>query len=319
MKTLGPKFNFLGIERKYSDYSVSHVVVLPAPYEHTVSYGGGTRFGPGAIINASHYVEFFDEELKREFYNEHGIATLPPLNFKGKKDKCALDLIERTVRRLMNDGKFVVTLGGEHTISTATIKAHLEKYPDLSVLHIDAHSDLRTEYEGNKYSHASVMARVCEFLDPRRLVQVGIRAQCAEEAKFIVDKHVQTFYAHDIREGKFDLPSACIPLPLDKLGASSVTSADRPADWQDTVVRRLTDKVYISFDVDGFDPSIMPATGTPEPDGLNWHETMVLLRKAGEHSKIVGFDVVEFAPIKGLHHADETSAKLITKILNYAM
>ncbi len=298
MKTLGIKSNFLGIEKKYSDYTTSRVVVLPAPYEQTVSYGGGTRFGPKAILEASHYVEFFDEELKRELYKEKGIATLPPLNFKGKKDKSALDMIGRTVRDLLKEGKFVVILGGEHTISAAPIKAHIEKYPDLSVLHIDAHSDLRTEYEGNKYSHASVMARVCEFLNPRRLVQVGIRAQCIEEAQFIIEKKINTFYAQDIRDGKY---------------------GQFPADWQDSVVAQLTDTVYVSFDVDGFDPSVMPATGTPEPNGLYWHETMTLLRKVGERKKIVGFDVVEFAPIKHLHHAEETAAKLIYKILNYAM
>jgi agmatinase len=295
MKTLGAKLNFLGLESQFSDYTASHVVILPAPYEHSVSYGGGTRFGPKAILDASHYVEFYDEELKRELYKENGIATLPPLNFSGKKDKNALTVIEGRVRELLKDGKFVVTLGGEHTVSAAPIKAYLDTFPDLSVLHIDAHSDLRMEYEGNKYSHASVMARVCEFLDPQRLVQVGIRAQCAEEAQFIVDKHIRTFYAHDIRECKF---GEC---------------------WQDTVVRSLTDSVYISFDIDGFDPSIMPATGTPEPNGLFWHEMMVLLRKTGELKNIVGFDVVEFAPIKGLHHADETAAKLVYKILNYAL
>lgn len=298
MKILATKSNFLGLEKKYSDYATSPVVVVPAPYEHSVSYGGGTRLGPQAILDASHYVEFYDEELKQELTREHGIATLQPLNFKGKKDKNALDIIERTVRKLLSDGKFVVTLGGEHTISAAPIKAHLDKYPDLSVLHIDAHSDLRNEYEGNKYSHACVMARVCEFLDPRRLVQVGIRAQCAEEAQFIIDRHISTFYAYDIHNEKFNPPSA---------------------NWQDTVVKKVTDTVYISFDIDGFDPSIMPATGTPEPNGLNWHETMVLLRKVSEHARIVGFDVVEFSPIKGLHHADETAAKLVYKILNYAL
>ncbi len=298
MKTLGIKSNFLGLEKKYSDYGTSHAVVLPAPYEHSVSYGGGTRSGPKAILDASHYVEFYDEEMKRELQKEYGIATLTPLNFKGKKNKTALTLIEDTVRNLLKEGKFVVTLGGEHTISAALIKAYLDKFPDLSVLHIDAHSDLRMEYEGNPYSHACVMARVCEFLNPRRLVQVGIRAQCSEEARFIVEHQVQTFYANDIRNGMFNSPSA---------------------SWQDAVVKKLTDNVYISFDIDGFDPSIMPATGTPEPNGLNWHETMVLLRKVGERAEIVGFDVVEFAPIKGLHHADETAAKLVYKILNYAM
>ena len=152
------------------------------------------------------------------------------------------------------------------------------------------------EYQGSKFSHASVMARVCEFLDPRRLVQVGIRAQCIEEAQFIREKGMTTLYAHEIREGKYT--------KVLKL-------------WQEYVIERLTDHVYVTFDVDGLDPSIMPSTGTPEPNGLLWHETMVLLRKLGQKKTIVGCDVVELAPIKGLHHPDLTAAKLVSKMINY--
>jgi agmatinase len=297
-KVLDMKQNFLGIDKRHSAYETSKIVILPAPYEHTVSYGGGTKKGPEAILKASHYVEFFDEETKREIYKEHGIATLIPLALKDKKDESALQLIYDNVLHLVERQKFVVTLGGEHTISSATIAAYAKLFTNLSILHFDAHSDLRADYLGNKYSHASVMARVCEFLDPKRLVQVGIRAQCKEEAEFIRDNGIHTFYAHEIRQGKYTR--------LLKY-------------WDDFVVDNLTEDVYISFDVDAFDPSIMPATGTPEPNGLYWDEVMQCIRKVARKRTIVGLDVVELAPIKGLHHADLTAAKLISKILNYAL
>jgi agmatinase len=298
IKVLDIKRNFLGIEKQYSTFETSKIVVLSAPYEHTVSYGKGTKRGPEAILKASRYVEFFDEETKREIYREHGIATLPPLVLEKKKDEVALQLIYDTVLDMIERQKFVVTLGGEHTISSATIAAYAKLYPNLSVLQFDAHSDLRPEYLGNKYSHASVMARVCEFLDPHRLVQVGIRAQCKEEAEFIRDHNVHTFYTHDIRHGTY----------------TKVLKY-----WDDFVVEKLTDDVYISFDVDAFDPSIMPATGTPEPNGLSWDEVMQCLRKVARKRHIIGFDVVELAPMKSLPHADMTAAKLVSKILNYSL
>ncbi len=294
--TLGITSNFLGMEKEFSSYKNSRVAILPIPYERTVSYGGGTKLGPDAILEASHYVEFYDEETGREVHRELGIATLPPLSFSKKRDEQALELIYEKVSALLSDKKFVISLGGEHTISQATIAAHAEHYRNLSILQIDAHSDLRMEYQGSKFSHASVMARVCEFIDPRRVVQVGIRAQCIEEAKYIRSKGITTLYAHEIREGKY--------AKVLKL-------------WQDYVVDRLSDHVYVTFDVDGLDPSIMPATGTPEPNGLFWHETMLLLRKLGAKKNVVGCDVVELAPMKGLHHPDLTAAKLVSKMLNY--
>lgn len=298
VKVLDIRQNFLGLEKQYSTFENSKIVVLPVPYEHTVSCGGGTKKGPDAILKASHYVEFFDEETKREIYKEHGIATLPPLALEKKINETAMQLIYDTVHPLVERQKFVVTLGGEHTISSAVIAAHAKYYPNLSVLHFDAHSDLRPEYNGNKYSHASVMARVCEFLDPNRLVQAGIRAQCREEAEFIRDHGIHTFYAHEIRQG----------------GYTKILKY-----WDDFIVDKLTDEVYISFDVDVFDPSIMPATGTPEPNGLFWSEVMQCIRRVSRRRHIVGFDVVELAPIKLLPHADITAAKVVSKILNYAL
>lgn len=295
-RTLGISSNFLGIEKEFSSFNSSRIVVLPIPYEHTVSYGGGTRNGPKAILDASRFVEFYDEETRREIHREKGIATLQPVNFGKRTDEKALQQIYEVTLALIAEKKFIIGLGGEHTISQATIAAFAETYPSLSVLQIDAHSDLRADYEGSKYSHASVMARVCEFIDPARLVQVGVRAQCIEEARFITERGITTLYAHEIRGGKYS-----------KLLRT----------WEDYVLEKLAGPVYVTFDVDGLDPSIMPATGTPEPNGLFWHETMALLRKIGERREVIGCDVVELAPIRGLHHADLTAAKLVSKMANY--
>jgi len=297
-KTLPKRSNFLGLEKEFSSLETSRVAIVSAPYEHTVSYGGGTKLGPKAILQASQYVEFYDEETTREIFRDAGIATLPPINFKGKKDADALRLIQQAVEDLLSMGKFVVTLGGEHTISSAPVAAYLQKYPDLSILQFDAHSDLRDEYQGSKYSHACVMMRICDMLDPQRVVQVGIRAQCKEEADFIRTRGVKTFYAHGIRDG---------------------TYMRFLKTWDDFVVAALTDHVYITFDVDAFDPSIMPATGTPEPNGLYWNEVLQCLRQVARKKTIVGFDVVELAPMKGLSHPNLTTAKLVSKILNYAL
>ena len=297
VRVLGTASNFLALPKASSTFGDSRIIILPVPYEHTVSYGQGTRSGPGGLIKASQYVEFYDEEFRRELCFDKGIATLPPLRFGKKTEKSALEMIRSNVTGLLALDKFVVTLGGEHTISLAPVTAYAERYPDLSVLQFDAHSDLRDSYQGSKYSHACVMARVAEVIPPNRIVQVGIRAQSAEEALFIEDRKVNTFYAHEIR------------------GDSYFTA---PGGWQREVVDRLTDHVYITFDVDGLDPSIMPSTGTPEPNGLLWAETVELLRMVGEYRSIVGFDVVELAPRKGLTYPDLTAAKLTYKIMNCA-
>jgi len=293
MKTLNINKNFLAIEDKYSNYKDSRVVMFPVPYEATTSYGKGTGKGPEGIYKASHYVEFFDEELNRQFCFEKGhvIASLYPSAIKGLKGKKALDVIYKDVLKLIKDRKFVVTLGGEHTISTAPIKAHFDTYKDLSILHFDAHSDLRDEYEGNKYSHASFCSRVAEFT--KDITQVGIRAQCKEEYDFIKKNKIKTFYAYAIRNGLHG------------------------KNWQDKVIKGLKKNVYITFDVDYFDPSIMPSTGTCEPLGFYWEETMVLLRKLGKTRNVVGFDVVELAPKKENPYPDFLTAKLIYKMLNY--
>lgn len=296
MKTIDTQGNFLAIDERYSTLEHAAIAVLSAPYEHTVSYGGGAAGGPEAILNASAYVEFYDDEFDRELCFDRGIATIEPIDFADAVDQDALDLIDANVTTLLDAGKFVVTLGGEHTISTAPILAHLRKYPNMSLLHFDAHSDLRDTYQDSKYSHASFAARVAETMAPNRITQVGIRAQCIEEARFIREQGVRTFYANAIRRGLHG------------------------ELWQQQVVDTLAEEVYITFDVDYFDPAIMPATGTPEPDGFLYSETLDVFRTLiASGRKIVGFDVVELAPMTSLSHPDILTARLVYKILNFAM
>ncbi len=295
METLNTENNFLAIEEEYSNFSDSKIVIVSAPYEHTTSYGEGASLGASAIIEASAYVEFYDDEFDNELCFEKGIATLPPIDFQGKVDEEALNIIEQQVSELLSYDKFVVTLGGEHTISTAPIKAHFAKYPNMSILHFDAHSDLRESYEGTKYSHASFMSRVLEFFPAKRITQVGIRAQCIEEAKLIREQGINTFYANKIRRKHWG------------------------ENWQQAIADTLSDEVYITFDIDYFDPSIIPTTGTPEPNGFLWAETMDIfyeIRKAGK--KIIGFDLVELAPKEDIPHPNLTAARLVYKLLNYS-
>ncbi|ROL62534.1 agmatinase [Bacteroidetes/Chlorobi group bacterium ChocPot_Mid] len=295
IKTLEINNNFLAIEKKFSNIKDSQIAILPIPYESTTSYGKGTKNGPKAILDASAYVEFYDDEFDRELCFDKGIATIQPIDFKNKKGKVALEIIKNYVKGLIQMNKFVVTLGGEHTISTAPIHAHYLNYPNMSILHFDAHSDLRESYEGTKYSHACFMSRVLEFFPANKITQVGIRAQCIEESKVIKDKKINTFYSSSIKKGLHG------------------------KNWQKKVVDTLDKQVYVTFDVDYFDPSIMPSTGTPEPDGFLYSETLDIFRELIKAKKqIIGFDVVELAPVKGIHHPDITTARLIYKILNFA-
>lgn len=292
MKELSIKRNFLGLEKKYSNYNNSEIVILQAPLEKTVSYGKGTDDGPKEILKASHYVEFFDEELNRELAFEKGICTLEEIKFGKLNTKKSIGKIYKAVKKLIDADKFVVTLGGEHSLSSAPIKAHFDNYKNLSILQIDAHSDFRDSYEGSKYSHASVMARVAEFT--KDIVQVGIRAQCKEEYNFIKQNKIKTFYAREIRENKYS------------------------KNWQQKVLNSVKENVYITFDVDGFDPSVISATGTPEPGGLFWDEIMNLMKLIGQNKKIVGFDVVELSPNKNDISSSFNTAKLVYKLLNYS-
>ncbi len=290
MKTLSTEFNFLGIEETdlYS-YEKAKFVIQSLPYEYTSSYLQGSSKGPAAIIEASRFVEFYDEELGEETYKSSPVATLAPVDFKNTVDAAAVDLIEQSTSKLIRDGKFVVSLGAEHTVTLGLVKAHAAAYPGMSVLQIDAHSDLRTSYHGNIYSHASVMARVHDLGIP--LCQVGIRAQCKQEADLIRSSpSITTYYAHEIRKNRY---------------------------WVDEAVGKLNENVYVTIDADGFDPSVIPAVGTAEPNGLFWDETLRFLRKVAKKKNIIGFDVVECAPMEGQALSEYTLAKLVYRLMGY--
>lgn len=290
IQSLPSETNFLGItEPELCDYKTSRFVIQPVPYEHTSSYLAGSAKGPEAMIQASHFVEFYDEELDQESYKNGGIATLKAIDFTNLVDAAAVDLIEKKTSQLLEDGKFVISLGAEHTVTLGFVKAHLKKYPGLSVLQIDAHSDLRQSYHDNIYSHASVMARVHDLGVP--LTQIGIRAQCKEEADLIKSSdNIFTFYAHEIRSQQ---------------------------DWMAEALQTLENDVYITIDADGFDPSVIPAVGTAEPRGLFWEETLSFLKKVIARRNVIGFDVVEIAPIEGNTLSEYTCAKLIYRLIGY--
>lgn len=288
-KALSPN-NFLGIqEAELCNYEHSKIVVQSLPYEYTSSYLSGSAAGPEAILNASQYVEFYDEELDREIYRETGIATLEALEFGTNTDEKAISLIEQATSGLLGDQKFVVSLGAEHTVSYGIVKAFAAKYEKLTVLQIDAHSDLRESYQGNPYSHASVMKRVYDL--GLNICQAGIRAQCREEAELIRSSdRIHTAYAWQLQSD---------------------------TQWEQRLLAACTENVYITIDADGFDPSVMPAVGTAEPGGLGWYQTLGLLRRVCESRNVVGFDIVECAPAEGSILTQFNLAKLAYKLMGY--
>ena len=290
MKVLPKDQAFLAIpEADLSSYEKAKFVIQQIPYEHTSSYLSGSDKGPAAMVAASHFVEFWDEELEMESYKKAGIATLEPLDFTNKFDADAISLIEKQTDELLMDDKFVISLGAEHSITYGFVKSHAKKYQDLSVLQFDAHSDLREAYHGNPYSHASVMARVHDLGIP--ITQIGIRAQCKDEADLIRSSdHIFTFYAHEIRKNP---------------------------GWMQEALQTLEKNVYLTIDADGFDPSIMPAVGTAEPRGLYWEETLDFLKMVIRTKNVVGFDVVEIAPVQGNTLSEYTCAKLIYRLIGY--
>jgi len=272
---------FLGVE---CSLEKGQVVILPVAFDKTTTYGKGTDKGPAALIEASKNLELYDIETNSEVYKE-GIHTAGELRPETSEEM--LKVTYQTVNNLMDEGKYVVTLGGEHSISYAPIRAHAERYGPISVLQLDAHTDLDPALEGNPYSHGSVMAQVKTLPAVENVVAVGIRSMASKEKQQMDAKDV--FFAH-------------------KLVGD---------DWMDQVVERLSDRVYLSFDLDVFDSSLMPATGTPEPGGLFWGQTMKLLKKVIDKRSLIGFDVVELCPIPGMRAPDYLSAKLVYKILSY--
>ena len=278
-------FNFLGLPDRYSDYPTAKVVVLPIPYELTLSYEPGARFGPQAIIAASRQVETFDDELGVEL-STLGIATYPEIEQVVTSPEAMQDNIYYTCRDILEDNKFVLSLGGEHSITAALVKSHKEKYGKLSVVQIDAHTDLRDSYQGSGFSHACVMARVAEMTD---FCSIGARS-----------------FSNADNERKY----------ADRI-MKPVRWRNRPADLEKCLAQ-LAENVYITIDLDGFDPSVMPAVGTPEPGGLTWDEVILILKTVTAAKKVVGADIVELSPRPGLTYADFTAAKLALKVIGYS-
>ena len=289
---------FLTPEKQYNDPKSAKFVVIPVAYEGTVSYGKGASAGPKAIIAASEQVEKFDEELLVEAYKEYGIFTakeIRPKNQNAKAGEAVRIQLGEQVKTTLTQGQTPVILGGEHSITSAAVKEIAKKFPNMSVLQIDAHADLRQSYQGSTNSHACAMRRV---LESAPVVQVGIRNISKEEYEFAQQSGQlkKIHFAHELNK---------------------VSSGEERKAVIDKILNQLTGEVYITIDVDGLDPSIMPSTGTPEPNGLHWSDLVELVKECTKKKKIVGFDVVELAPVKGVHAPDFLCAKLIYKIMSY--
>lgn len=280
--------NFGGIaEPEFSSFDDSRILVWPIAYEGTVSYGGGTGRGAEAIINASRNMELYDDETDAEVY-KLGIHTLDESTSIAPPESMMAALYDRA-KELVASNKFVTMIGGEHSVSAPVIRAHAEKYPNLSVLQIDAHADLRDTYDGTPHSHASIMARVVRDLRIPS-VQCGIRSISAEEARDLDSLPTRIFWARDI------------------VGRS---------DWWDDAMEGLTENVYLTIDIDGLDPSLVSATGTPEPGGLGWYETIGLIRTLARKRKVVGMDLTEYSYVEGQSASAFLCAKLIYKTLAF--
>ncbi len=277
--------NFGGIYPAHSLREATFVVV-PVPYDLTSTYQPGSRRGPTAIIEASTNMELYDEELKKETYLA-GIHTTLPVEIDARGPKNMVNAVRKKISKIVALDKIPVMLGGEHSITFGAVQAVQEKYPKLSVLQLDAHADLRESYQGSAYSHASVARRISEICP---LVQVGIRSMSKEEGDFLPKSKVKSYSADFVAEHK---------------------------DWCESVCKNLKGDVFVTIDLDVFDPSIMPATGTPEPGGLFWRDVLCLLRRVASSCTIRGFDIVELAPIPGNIGPDFMTAKLIYRLMGY--
>ena len=264
----------------------SKVAILQAPYDGTTSYMAGTRYAPHAIITASRQVEFFDRELNRDVAEALGLHTFDEIEPDMGSAEKTVKRVEEMAEEVIEEDKFPILFGGEHSVSVGMVAALSKKHKDLSVLQIDAHADLREEYEGTKYNHACAMRRIREYV--KCASQVGIRSVCREELEYIKKARLEN---HIHYAPEFDI---------------------------DKVLSQLSDNVYVSIDLDGFDPSECPGVGTPEPGGLKWLQVLKLLRAVSKKKKIVGFDIVELLPIPGSVQSEFFCAKLAYKLLGYS-
>jgi agmatinase len=261
-------------------------VVIPVPYDLTSTYQAGSRRGPQATIDASTNMELYDEELKQETYTV-GIHTTLPVAIDARGPKNMVNIVRKKISRLVGLNKIPVMLGGEHSITLGAVQAVMEKYPKLTVLQFDAHADLRDTYQGSPYNHACVARRITEICP---LTQVGIRSMSKEEGEFLPQSKVKSYSADFVLENK---------------------------NWAEAVCKDLKGDIYITIDLDVFDPSIMPATGTPEPGGIYWKDILRLLKLVSASCNIRGFDVVELAPLPGVVAPDFMAAKLIYRTMGY--
>ncbi len=279
------KVLFGDFEERYTDYGTAEIAILPVPYDGTSTWIKGADKGPWALLEASFNMEFYDLETGTEVFRR-GIATLDAVT-ENVSPEAMTDEVERRMDAILADGKFPVVLGGEHSVSVGAFRAMAKRYGEFSILQLDAHSDMREEYEGSRYNHACVMARGKEIA--ASLAQVGIRSSAAEEKVNIDPQRI--FYAHDIKES----------------GGTT---------WMYEVSQMLGDRVYVTIDLDVLDPAYMPSTGTPEPDGLTYREVLNLLRLINERHHIVGLDVVELCPNEGNKAPDFLAAKLVYQLLS---
>ncbi len=278
---------FLGLDPKTRGYDVARVAVLPIPYDATTSFGGGARLGPSAIISASQQVELYDEALGRD--SSHvGVTTLPPVDVDVSGPESMMRRIESAARRPVEDGKFLLGLGGEHSVTLPLVRAVRRRWRDVSVLQLDAHADLRDAYQGSPYSHACVMRRL--HGEGVKFVGVGIRSYSEEEAELIAREGLSIFP-----------PRAC-----------------HGEAWIEQTLAELSDEVFVTVDIDGFDPAYAPGTGTPEPGGLDWFQVTDLLAALARSKRIVGADVVEVAPATTTHVTEFLAARLAYRIIGLA-
>ncbi|WP_299128095.1 agmatinase [uncultured Winogradskyella sp.] len=274
---------YAGISAEYSKLDQSKIVLIPVPYDGTSTWQKGADKGPEAFLEASENMELYDIETDSEVYKQ-GVFLAEAVT-ENASPEAMVDAVHKTTKSFIKKNKFVTVFGGEHSISIGTIRAFNEMFEDLTVLHIDAHADLRKSYEGSKCNHACA---VYEASQSTNLIQVGIRSMDAI-AKTVMNQE-QTYFAHDMAEDD---------------------------NWMDSAIDQMTDNVFITFDLDALDPSIMPSTGTPEPGGLLWYETLEFLKQVFEEKTVVGFDIVELCPNKNEKSSDFLAAKLYYKMLSY--
>ncbi|HSY59939.1 MAG TPA: agmatinase [Terriglobales bacterium] len=284
-----PPQNFGGLPDEYASYETARAVIFPVPLERTATYERGTRNGPGAILEASRHMELYDEELQTEPAREIGIATWPAIDTMDGTFEEVLHELFTAQLQLLEDKKFPVALGGEHSLTPPLVSATAKKFKDLCVLHIGAHAEMRNEYQGNPGSHVCTMRRVTEICPA---VQVGVRSLSEEESKVLPKLKTKVYWAKDI-----------VRTPVKA--------------WIAKVLEDLSPHVYLTVNVDGFDSAIMSATGAPEPGGLDWYEVTSLIRAVADHKKIVAIDVAELSPRPRDHAADFLVAKLIYKTLGF--